>query len=131
MRSHDREWLCPDCYDPQSEFKTIPAMGQTCAGCGKPVGKDGRLGATPSRPSILARRIYERAPTGCCLHVVLDDRNERNDDVRFCLEQARAAFTHDPVHRQCVELAELMLAMTPEQRHGVRAAPWDVEDLPE
>lgn len=35
--------------------------------------------------------IYADAPTGCCMHVVLDDNNIEDDSVRFCLDWARKA----------------------------------------
>ena len=76
-----------------------------------------------ARAAALARDIYARAPTGCCLHIVLDDRNEDDASVRHCLDHARDRAAIDPQHAQCVELAALLLGMTPAERHDLRVAP--------
>lgn len=59
----------------------------------------------------LARHVYERHPLGCCLHIVLDDDNVKDDHIRFCIDQAVREG-----HGDCETLARLMLRMTRSQR---------------
>ena len=76
-------------------------------------------GMDPERPTAdlvipLARRIYERHPTGCCLHIVLDDENLEDGQIEFC-----AARAHESGHALCAAVALLMRAMSKTQRRRV------------
>lgn len=59
----------------------------------------------------LVREIYEDSPTGCCLHVLVDDRNWGH--AAFV---ARVAA--EKRHARCALAAEIMLTMTPRQIAG-------------
>ena len=70
----------------------------------------------PSKPTVpevmpLVRRLYERNPVGCCLHIVLDDGNVEDHSVEFCIDQA-----HDRGHEECLELAKILFRMSRTQR---------------
>lgn len=71
------------------------------------------------RPTIAAamtmkRGIYARSAVGCCLHIVLDDGNIADGDIRSCI---REALDKDCV--PCLELAHVLLAMSRTQRSEV------------
>lgn len=59
----------------------------------------------------LVKAIYQRSCVGCCLHIVLDDDNVRDDDVQFCINYA-----HDQHHADCEQLARMLLLMSRTQR---------------
>jgi len=51
------------------------------------------LGTEPFYEHVLAairaaRRVYETSPTGCCLHITLDDGNVEDHSLDFCHEEA-------------------------------------------
>jgi hypothetical protein len=48
---------------------------------------------------------------GGCLHIVLDDRNVADDNVRFCIEWAQKEACES-----CRELGEVLLMMSKTQR---------------
>lgn len=55
--------------------------------------------------------LYERSPTGCCLHIVLDDGNIEDSHVQFCIEYAV-----ENKHSECEVLARKLLMMSKTQR---------------
>jgi len=59
----------------------------------------------------LVRELYSRHGAGCCLHIVLDDGNVMDDDVRFCIEWADKEGC-----KPCAELGQLLLRMSRTQR---------------
>ncbi len=61
------------------------------------------------KPLVLA--LYRRHMAGCCLHIVLDDGNVSDDNVRFCVQYAE-----QKEHVECVILASLLLRMSQTQR---------------
>ncbi len=65
----------------------------------------------PTVPEVrqFAKALKQRG--GCCLHIVLEDGNTKDGDVRFCLEQAT-----NKGHADCKQLAEMLLLMTQTQR---------------
>lgn len=67
----------------------------------------------PTVPEILPLvwDLYDRSPVGCCLHIVLDDGNVKDDHVRFCIEQAK-----EQKCESCLRLAEILLQMSKTQR---------------
>ena len=67
----------------------------------------------PTVPEVapLVRAIYARSMVGCCLHIVLDDGNVDDGDVRFCIERAKKKG-----HADCEELAAKILLMSKTQR---------------
>ena len=67
----------------------------------------------PTIPEVLplVQALYRRHAAGCCLHIVLDDGNVKDDSVRFC--QKTAAERHHP---RCLSLADILLAMSKTQR---------------
>lgn len=66
----------------------------------------------------LVRALYARpgGEAGCCLHVVLDDGNVKDDQVRFCLDEAGRKG-----HPDCAELASKLLEMSKTQRLKLRS----------
>lgn len=74
----------------------------------------------PSVPEVaeLARAYYEKPGNGCggSLHIVLDDGNLEDGHIEFCRTYAAERDDADGVR-----LAELLLQMTPTQRHKVYA----------
>lgn len=75
----------------------------------------------PNRPKVpdvlpLVRALYLRpgGSVGCCLHIVLDDRNLDNSSVDFCVQQAR-----EHSHADCESLALMLRQMTITQRRRV------------
>ncbi len=64
----------------------------------------------------LFKSIYDRHPCGCCWHVVLDDGNNEDEHVRFCIEWA--AEEH-PEHEDCREIGPLLLRMSVEEREAI------------
>ena len=67
----------------------------------------------PSIPEVLpiVRELYSERPTGCCLHIVLDDCNVDDHAIQFCWEYA-----HKRGHVRCLRLAELLGKMSKRQR---------------
>lgn len=67
----------------------------------------------PTLPEVLPllTALFERSSSGCCLHIVLDDCNLKNDDVIFCRSKAI-----ERGHMDCLHLAEKLLLMTISQR---------------
>lgn len=67
----------------------------------------------PTVPEVLpaVRELYRRAEGGCCLHIVLEEGNVSDDNVRFCVEYAR-----EKGHAECLALAETLLLMSKTQR---------------
>jgi hypothetical protein len=69
----------------------------------------------PTVPEVLPiMRAYRDAPgnsVGGNLHIVLDEGNVSNEDVRFCIDRAR-----DRGDLAGVELGELLLRMSKTQR---------------
>ena len=55
--------------------------------------------------------LYDRNGVGCCLHIVLDDGNIRDNDVEFCIGQAATEG-----HKDCEDLARKLLGMSKTQR---------------
>jgi hypothetical protein len=76
--------------------------------------------AKPTIPEIepFVRDLYRRSCVGCCLHIVLDDGNIEDGNVKFCVEYAR-----EMGHAECEKLASMMLLMSKTQRKklGARA----------
>lgn len=80
----------------------------------------------PTVPEVLplVRALYERPAggAGCCLHVLLDDGNVGDSTAQFCAEYARREG-----HADCMELAALLVQMSPTQRRKLsrrRLRPW-------
>lgn len=67
----------------------------------------------PTVPEVLpfVEALYRHHPTGCCLHIVLDDDNTALGHVLFCLGWAK-----DAKHAQCERLARVLLRMSTTQR---------------
>lgn len=59
----------------------------------------------------LSLMIYERHPTGCCLHIALDDGNLADTNIQFCSDYALKRG-----HFDCIELSDIMLVMTEGER---------------
>ncbi len=64
----------------------------------------------PTVPEVLpaVQALYARDSAGCCLHVVLDDRNVRDCFVDSCIENA--------VHDECKQIAIKLRQMSTTQR---------------
>jgi hypothetical protein len=62
-------------------------------------------------PLVQALYATEHGQMGGHLHIVLDDQNVDTDHVEYCLKAAR----FDQC-KQCEELAELLMRMSPTQR---------------
>ena len=80
-----------------------------------------------SPPSVaqvapLAHILMDGAPTGCCLHITLDDGNVEDSHVRSCL-----GYAVEVGHPACYMLALIRLAMTPDEGWDVYEA---LEDVP-
>lgn len=76
-----------------------------------------RLYGRPEKPTVpevmpLVKEFYEWNPVGGSLHIVLDDANVSDDNVRFCLDHATAKGD-----RFGVALATVLLRMSRTQRH--------------
>jgi hypothetical protein len=52
-------------------------------------------------------------PAGCCLHIVLDDGNLKDEDVRHCQHVAI-----DHRHPDCVMIAMFLYGLSPTQRRA-------------
>jgi hypothetical protein len=59
----------------------------------------------------LARAVYNRHPSGCCAHILLDDGNTSDLDAQLCLDGAR-----ERQHPDCIALCETLAAMSVTQR---------------
>lgn len=59
----------------------------------------------------LKKELYRKHPLGCCLHIVLDDGNLEDDDVRHCI-----GYALNREHSGCLYLAELLLELNEEER---------------
>lgn len=66
---------------------------------------------TVAAVKMLVRALYENHPTGCCLHITLDDGNTDDSEVQFCVDWARKEG-----HPGCKLLAETLLKMSVEER---------------
>jgi hypothetical protein len=77
---------------------------------------------TVAEALVLARHIYQRHSAGCCLHIVLDDGNLEDDDVRFCIKQAARADAECQKSQDgwCGKLGEMLLPMSMAQRRELR-----------
>lgn len=80
-------------------------------------------GLKPAIPEVapLIRRLYARpdGAVGCCLHIVLDDGNVRDDDVAYCWGRAR-----DEGHADCYIVATLLRRMSRTQRRKLAGMNW-------
>ena len=67
----------------------------------------------PTIPEVIERfrTYYTENPAWGHLHIVLDDGNVSDDNVIFCLDEARTCGDHE-----AVELAEILLRMSKTQR---------------
>jgi hypothetical protein len=76
------------------------------------------LAAKPTIPDVvpLIRAYYAKPGNGAGgnLHIILDDGNVKDDNVKFCLTQAREAGDKDGVR-----LAELLLRTSKTQRRKI------------
>jgi hypothetical protein len=76
------------------------------------------LALKPTVPELLplVAAIYSRPDggVGCCLHIVLDDENIRDSDVKLCLERAK-----ERGHDDCLQVATLLLRMSKTQRKQI------------
>ena len=59
----------------------------------------------------LTNKIYKDNPLGCCLHIVLDDRNIEDKSVLSCIDTARVRN-----HKDCLALALMVLNLSKTQR---------------
>jgi hypothetical protein len=59
----------------------------------------------------LVKQLYSQNCVGCCLHIVLDDGNVSDLNVKFCINEAVKN-----KHYFCEELARTILLMTLTQR---------------
>jgi hypothetical protein len=59
-------------------------------------------------------QLFNRSGAGCCLHIVVEDGNLRDDHVDFCIKEAT-----DHRHSECEALARDIRALTEEQRKEV------------
>jgi hypothetical protein len=80
------------------------------------------LALKPTVPELLplVAAIYSRSVVGCCLHIVLDDENIRDSDVKFCLERAK-----ERGHDDCLQAATLLLRMSKTQRKRIVVQKFD------
>ncbi len=68
----------------------------------------------------LTDELYsEHSAVGCCLHVVTDDFNVRDEDVDFCIGLAR-----EKNHPFCIDLATKYRALTLRERALVLNMRW-------
>lgn len=67
----------------------------------------------------LAKWIHYRAATTCCCHSCVDDPNETDHHVAFCIQAAAKA-----EHPACLQLALLLARCSYTQRRKVRARAW-------
>lgn len=84
----------------------------------------------PTVPEVLplVRSLYrgldlctrDSGGVGGHLHIVLDDGNITDSDVRFCLDEAR----HDKC-ATCVKIAELLMQMSRTQRAKISEMAYD------
>jgi hypothetical protein len=70
----------------------------------------------PTKPTVpevlpLVQTVYARNEAGCCLHILLDDGNIKDNHAEFCLKYAR-----EHGHADCIALAEKLVLMTQSQR---------------
>lgn len=61
--------------------------------------------------STLVGMIYEDSAVGCCLHIAVDDGNLDDDDIDFCIFEARRRG-----HSICEKAATMLRAMNEEDR---------------
>ena len=66
----------------------------------------------------LVRALYHKHPMGCCLHIVLDDENVSDSNVRFC-----AQYAVEQDHPSCYTLALILLSMSRTQRLKLGSLP--------
>lgn len=55
----------------------------------------------------------------CCCHVVVDDPNFEDEHAAFCLTEA-----HEQGHRECEQLAQLLVAASPHDRAIINQLAW-------
>ena len=67
----------------------------------------------------LAQYIRGDGATTCCCHICVDDPNEADGHVAYCIRQAAAC-----EHRFCLRLALLLARCSYTQRRKVRRLAW-------
>lgn len=75
----------------------------------------------PTVPEVipLVEAVYARSAdnSGCCLHVMVDDKNCGQDTADYCLKYAK-----QQGHEECIAAAEAMAQMSNTQRRKVAAS---------
>ncbi len=72
-----------------------------------------------ARAVDLAHQIRGDDATTCCCHLCVDDPNEKDHHVAFCIQTAAKA-----EHPTCLHLALLLACCSYTQRRKVRALAW-------
>jgi hypothetical protein len=68
---------------------------------------------------LLVAKVLSRDPSGCCLHIVLDDGNTDDSHVEFCRKYA-----DECGHDDCVDVADALLGITQSNRESLYARSW-------
>lgn len=71
----------------------------------------------PTVPEVapIVRALYAKSGAGCCWHIVLDDFNVTDDDVRWVIEEWMPS-AQCVAPEECRKLADLLPKMTKTQR---------------
>lgn len=101
-----------------------------CYGCYEEFGKPSVISPETLRVADLCKQLYEFAPSGGDCHIVTDDWNLEDGNIRFCQEQL--AHSQYGVEQLAIEreLLELMVPMSVGERASALGLWEHYVDLP-
>lgn len=74
---------------------------------------------SPTMVKEMISQIYDEHRAGCCLHIITDDGNIRDPDVKFCVEYAKKQG-----HQLCYEVACAISKMSELERAHLLEMGW-------
>lgn len=95
-----------------------------CYGCYEEAGEPAIINEATQAAAALVARVYEFSMSGGNAHIVVDDWNLEDSDIRWCLDTALVENVHKASDEQlAAERAclEALLALNPDERASAMA----------
>lgn len=95
-----------------------------CYGCYEGAGSPAIINDKTKTAAALVAKVYEYSLVGGNAHIVVDDWNLEDDNIRWCLDTALAENVHEADDEQLAAervCLEALLALTPPERASAMA----------